>query len=231
MKTSTVTRIAIAGLIGAAAVVGLFGLPVNDYVVRFLDWVDSMGVWGPVFLAAAYVIACVLFVPGWILTLGAGFLFGLVRGTIAVSLGSVLGATLAFLIGRGLLRDWIEKRMGTYPRFQTVDRAIGREGFKIVLLLRLSPLFPFNLMNYALGLTKVSTRKYVLASWIGMLPVTIVYVYIGSALKSLSEVAAGTPRDSTTRTTLFVVGLLMTFVATIVITRVANRALNAVVEE
>jgi uncharacterized membrane protein YdjX (TVP38/TMEM64 family) len=230
MKTSTITRIAIAGLIGAAAVVGLFGLPVNDYVVRFLDWVDSMGVWGPVFLAAAYVVACVLFVPGWILTLGAGFLFGLVRGTIAVSLGSVLGATLAFLIGRGLLRDWIERKVAAYPRFRAVDRAVGREGFKIVLLLRLSPLFPFNLLNYALGLTTVSTRQYVLASWIGMLPATIVYVYIGSALKSLSEVAAGTPRGGTAQTTLFIVGLAMSVLATLVITRVATRALKAAVE-
>ena len=83
-----------------------------------------------------------LFVPGSMLTLGAGFLFGVVRGTIAVSVGSVLGATAAFLIGRTLLRGWIEKRIAAYPRFQAIDRAVGTEGFKIVLLVRLSPGLP-----------------------------------------------------------------------------------------
>jgi len=173
----------------------------------------------------------VLFVPGSILTLGAGFLFGVVYGTIAVSIGSVLGATASFLIGRTLLRGAMEKRIAAYPRFQAIDRAVGEQGFKIVLLTRLSPVFPFNLLNYAFGLTKVRLWQYVLASLIGMIPGTLMYVYLGSALKSLAEVAAGTPKGGTPQTVFFVVGLVMTIVATVVITRVARRALNEAVAE
>jgi len=230
MKTSIVIRIIVAGLISVAAVASLFVLPVNEYLAQLLDWVRSMGAWGPVFLAAAYAVACVFFVPGWILTLGAGFLFGVVRGTIAVSAGSVLGATAAFLIGRTLLREPIEKKIAAYPRFQAIDRAVGQQGFKIVLLVRLSPIFPFNLLNYAFGLTKVSLRRYVLASWLGMLPATVVYVYIGSALKNLADVAAGKTEGGIAQEAFFVAGLVMALVATIVITRVARRALNEAVD-
>lgn len=230
MKTSTVLRIVLGGLMAAAIIAGLALLPVNEYLGRTLEWVRSMGVWGPVFLAAVYTIACVFFVPGSVLTLGAGFLFGVVRGTIAVSVGSVLGATAAFLVGRTLLRGWIEKKITAYPRFQAIDRAIGQEGFKIVLLVRLSPIFPFNLLNYAFGLTRVSLGRYVLASWLGMLPGTLMYVYVGSALKSLAEVAAGTAEGGTVQSAFFVVGLVMTLVATVVITRVAKRALDEAVD-
>ena len=231
MKTATILRIVLALLILAAIVVGLSLLPVRDYLVVLLGQIESVGPWGPVLLAGAYAIACVLFVPGSILTLGAGFLFGVVQGTVAVSVGSVLGATGAFLVGRTLLRGWIERRITAYPRFQAIDRAVGEKGFKIVLLVRLSPIFPFNLLNYAFGLTKVRLWQYVLASWIGMLPGTLMYVYLGSALKSLAEVAAGAPEGGAPQTVFFVVGLVMTVIATVVITRVARRALNEAVAE
>lgn len=231
MNTKTVFRIGIATLLVAGIVAGLTLLPVKDYLAQFLEQIESVGPWGPVLLAGAYAVACVLFVPGSILTLGAGFLFGVVYGTIAVSVGSVLGATAAFLVGRTLLRGSIEKRITAYPRFQAIDRAVGEQGFKIVLLTRLSPIFPFNLLNYAFGLTNVRLWQYVLASWIGMLPGTVMYVYVGSALKSLADVAAGSPKGGTPQTVFFVVGLVMTVVATVVITRVARRALNEAVAE
>jgi len=229
MNAKTVLRIVIAVLLVAAVVVALAILPVKDYSAGLLERIESVGPWGPVLLAGAYAVACVLFVPGSILTLGAGFLFGVVYGTIAVSVGSVLGATAAFLVGRTLLRTTIEKRIAAYPRFQATDRAVREQGFKIVLLTRLSPVFPFNLLNYAFGLTNVRLWQYVLASWIGMLPGTVMYVYLGSALKSLADVAAGAPEGGTPQTVFFVVGLVMTVVATVVITRVARRALNEAV--
>ena len=229
MKTTTILRITITLLLIAAIVTGVAILPFKDYLARLLQATQSAGPWGPVLLAGTFVVACVLFIPGSIITLGAGFLFGVLRGTIAVSVGSVLGATAAFLIGRTLLRGWIEKRTAAYPRFQAIDRAVGKEGFKIVLLVRLSPVFPFNLLNYALGLTDVRLWQYVLASWIGMLPGTLMYVYLGSALKSLADVAAGAPKGGTPQTVFFVAGLVMTVVATVVITRVASRALSEAV--
>lgn len=231
MNTKTVFRIGIATLLVAAIVAALWLLPVKDYLAGLLQSIETVGPWGPVLLAGAYIVACVLFVPGSILTLGAGFLFGVVYGTVAVSVGSVLGATAAFLVGRTLLRSSIEKRIAAYPRFQAIDRAVGQQGFKIVLLTRLSPLFPFNLLNYAFGLTNVRLWQYVLASWIGMLPGTVMFVYLGSALKSLAEVAAGAPEGGAPQTVFFIVGLVMTIVATVVITRVARRALNEAVAE
>jgi uncharacterized membrane protein YdjX (TVP38/TMEM64 family) len=229
MKKATILRIVVALVLVAAIVTGLAVLPAKDYLAGLLQAVESVGSWGPVLLAGAYVVACVLFVPGSVLTLGAGFLFGVIRGTIAVSIGSVLGATAAFVIGRTLLRGWIEKRVAAYPRFQAIDQAVGKEGFKIVLLVRLSPVFPFNLLNYAFGLTDVRLWQYVLASWIGMLPGTLMYVYLGSALKSLADVAAGAPKGGTLQTVFFVAGLVMTVVATVVVTRVARRALGEAV--
>ncbi len=206
-------------------------LPVQDYLSAVLAYVESIGSWGPVLLAATYVVACVLLLPGSILTLGAGVLFGVVRGTITVSIGSVVGATVAFLVGRTFLRGWIERRIASDGRFAAIDRAVGEHGAKIVLLLRLSPVIPFNLLNYALGLTRVRFRHYVLASWIGMLPGTLMYVYLGSALKSLADVANGSPKGGTLQSIFFLVGLVMTVVATVVVTRIARRALAEAISD
>ena len=169
-------------------------------------------------------------VPGSILTLGAGFLFKTFWGTVTVSIASTLGATAAFLIGRTLARGWIEQRLASSEKFQAVDRAVGSQGFKVVLLMRLSPIFPFNLLNYAFGLTEVSLRNYVLASWIGMLPATIMYVYIGSAARSLTDLAAGRFEGSIAQQVLFGFGLVLAIVVTVLVTRTARRVLDEAVQ-
>src|SRR5262249_14167349 len=145
---------------------------------------------GPVVFAAVYALSC-LVLPGSLITLAAGSLFGVLVGTVVVSLASVTGACLAFWLGRTLARDLAEKRLAGNPRFHALDQAVAVGGFKIVLLTRLSPLFPFTLLNYAFGLTMVRFRDYVLASWIGMLPGTVMYVYLGSTVKELADVAVG----------------------------------------
>ena len=226
MKRAGVIRTtAFAVFLGiTAAMLTLF--PAKTHLTRFLAWVSGMGPWGPVLLAAAYIPSTVLFVPGSILTLGAGFAFGVAAGTIAVSVGSTLGAAVAFLAGRTLARDFIESRVPNRPKFQAIDRAVGREGFKIVLLSRLSPLFPFNLLNYAFGLTGVSFREYLLASWIGMLPGTLLYVYLGSAVASLAALATGGAEGGIGQRILFLVGLAATVAVTTFMSKLARRALN-----
>ncbi len=226
MRASTAIRIAGLGLLAAAATAGLIFLPLGEYLGQFLDWVREQGAWGPVLIAGVYIVACVLFVPGSLLTLGAGFLFGVVWGTVTVSIGSVLGATAAFLVGRYLARGWIEEKVNAHPKFRAIDQAVGRQGFKIVLLTRLSPVFPFNLLNYGFGLTKVSLRDYVLASWIGMLPATVMYVYLGSAAGNLAELASGKVEGGIGQQVLFGVGLAVTVVVTIFVTRIAKKALD-----
>ena len=201
-------------------------LPVKDYLVAGLEWTRGLGMWAPVFVAAFYVLACVLLLPGSVITLGAGVLFGVVAGTITVSIGSTLGACAAFLVGRTVARRWVERNVSASPRFAAIDEATGRQGFRIVLLTRLSPIFPFNLLNYGYGLTRVPFWKYALASWIGMLPGTVMYVYFGSGLRSLAEAAAGKVEKTTAQAVFFWAGLAVTIVVVVVVTRVARAALK-----
>jgi uncharacterized membrane protein YdjX (TVP38/TMEM64 family) len=228
---SSWTRLVLVVVAVSAVVAAGILLPVKSYLERLLEFVREIGVWGPVVVGAAYVPACVLFLPGSVLTLGTGFLFGLAVGTVTVSIGSTLGACAAFLVGRTFARDWIARRVAARPKFKAIDDAVAREGFKIVLLTRLSPIFPFNLLNYAFGLTNVSLGRYALASWIGMLPGTIMYVYFGTTLRSLAQVVAGEYEGGAAQTVFFAAGLIVTVVVTVFITRVARRALKRAVAE
>jgi uncharacterized membrane protein YdjX (TVP38/TMEM64 family) len=200
----------------------------RDTLASFLEWVQGIGPWGAVLFAAAYVPAAVLLVPGSLLTLGAGFVFGVAKGTVIVSLGSTAGAAAAFLVGRSIARGWVARQLAGRSKMAAIARAVETEGFKIVLLTRLSPVLPFNLLNYAFGVTAVPFRKYILASWIGMLPGTIMYVYLGSAAKSLAALLSGDQPRSTGQQVLFVLGLAATVAATIIVTRTARRALNEI---
>lgn len=191
-----------------------------------LEWVAGLGAWGPVIFILLYILACVFFIPGSILTLGAGFIFGVVKGSVVVSVAATLGATCAFLVGRYIARGWVEKKIGGNPRFASIDEAVGREGWKIVGLTRLSPVFPFVLLNYAYGLTRVSLRDYFLASWIGMLPGTVMYVYIGSLAGDLAMLGAGGRARTPAEWTLYLVGLLATVAITVYVTRIARAALR-----
>jgi uncharacterized membrane protein YdjX (TVP38/TMEM64 family) len=223
-------KLAVLVLIVAALVAAVIFLPVKDWLVRALEWTQGLGVWAPVFVAAFYVVACVLFLPGSVLTLGAGFLFKVVRGTVTVSIGSTLGACAAFIVGRTVARRWIAQKVTANEKFAAIDNAVGRQGFKIVLLTRLSPVFPFNLLNYAFGLTKVSFWKYALASWIGMIPGTVMYVYFGAGLRSLADVAAGKVETGTAGQIFFWFGMVVTIVVTVFVTRVARKAIKQEVQ-
>jgi uncharacterized membrane protein YdjX (TVP38/TMEM64 family) len=186
-----------------------------------LDWIGKLGSWGPVIFIGIYVVATVLFIPGSVLTLGAGAIFGVVVGSICVSISATLGATAAFLVGRYLARDAIARKIERNEKFAAIDRAVADEGWKIVFLTRLSPVFPFTLLNYAFGLTRVKLSHYVLASWIGMMPGTVMYVYLGS----LVNVGAGHRQRTVGEWALYGVGLLATIVVTVFVTRLARKAL------
>src|SRR5262249_37836146 len=150
---------------------------------------------------------------------------------LAASLGSPPAAALVFLLGRTFLRSWVERRFGQSPRFRALDRAVAEDGARIVLLTRLSPLFPYVVLNYAFSLTRISFRTFVLVSWVGMLPGTLLYVYLGASLKELSDVLAGNVRQEAWQHVGFVVGLLITVAATAVIARTTRRALTRALDE
>ncbi len=202
---------------------------VQHLLKDILDWIDTLNQAAPLVFVLIYVIACVLFIPGSVLTLGAGLVFGVIWGTVLVSLASTIGASCAFLIGRYFARDYIANKLLGNKKFASIDDAVGKEGWKIVFLTRLSPVFPFNLLNYAFGLTKVNFKDYLLASWVGMMPGTVMYVYIGSLAGSLATLTAvGTQEHarSGTEWAMFVVGLIATITVTVYVTRVAKKALD-----
>lgn len=218
-------------LTAAAAIVipvvaaGLFDL--RQVLHRVLIGVSGFGALGPVIFAGLYIPAAVLLLPGSILTLGAGALFGVITGFIVVSIGSTLGATSAFLIGRYLARDLVAGRIAGNAKFKAIDEAVGREGWKIVLLTRLSPIFPFNLLNYAFGLTNVRLKHYFFASWLGMIPGTVVYVYIGSLAGDLAGLGGEGRARTMGEWILYGIGLMATLAVTVFIARLARKALSA----
>jgi uncharacterized membrane protein YdjX (TVP38/TMEM64 family) len=215
-------------VVGAVAVVGLIALgrQVGAYLPQFALWVNGLGVWGPVVFILGYVVASVAFVPGSLLTLAAGAIWGIFPGVPYVFLAAVLGASAAFLVARYVARAAIERRLAGNRRFAAIDQAVGVQGRKLVFLLRLSPVFPFNLLNYALGLTSVRFIDYVVAS-IGMLPGTFLYVYYGKLVGDLAALAGGAAVEKGTGYYIMLaVGLVATIVVTTLVTRTAQRALR-----
>lgn len=196
----------------------------GELFAAMLDKIRGLGALAPVLFIMLYIVGAVLFVPGSILTIGAGVLFGVVRGSMLVSIGATIGAIAAFLIGRYFARDWVRGQLEGNPKFAAIDKAVGREGWKIVLLTRLSPVFPFNLLNYGFGLTAVTLRDYALATWIGITPGTVLYVYIGSIGGNLAT--AGQSHRTPAQWALNIVGLAATVGVAVYASRLASRALN-----
>lgn len=217
-------RLIIAG-IAIAALISLVSLhkdPVIEAIQAFQGWTEQAGVFGAIVYAVVYAIAAVSFLPGWIFTVGAGVVYGVLIGSIVVSVGSTLGATVAFFLARTFFRDAIARRVEGNKSFRAIDEAIGVSGWKIVFLIRLSPIFPFNLLNYALGLTKIPVTQYVLASWIGMLPGTVMYVYLGA----IGHALTGQESRTIGQQILFVVGLFATILVAVLVGRIAKKALK-----
>ena len=210
-----------------AAAIAARTLPVAVWLQAFQGWVARRGALGGVLYGAVYTVAALLFVPGSVLTIGAGLLFGLLWGTVIVSVASTATAAGAFLIARHLARGRVEAMARRHPRFGAIDAAVREQGWRIVALLRLSPLVPFNLSNYLYGLTPVAFGPYVLASWIAMLPGTLLYVYLGAAGKAAAEAGAGRGR-SPLEWTLLAAGLVATVAVTVMVTRAARRRLAGI---
>lgn len=225
MRRSLIVLV-LAALVALAVFAGGRANPA-EALAALVAYARNAGVFGIAWFAAVYVASAVALLPGAALTLAAGFVYGPVVGTLIVSPVSVLAATCAFLLGRTVARGWIGRRVAGEPRFAAVDEAVGRQGFRIVALLRLSPLFPFNLLNYALGLTKVRLRDYVLASWLGMLPGTVIYVYLGSLVTNVGDLLAGPAAASQPAAArwLYWGGFAATLAVAVLVTRTARHAL------
>ena len=199
-------------------------LPVKEWIREFIGWVQQLGPAGVIVFILAYALATVLFLPGWIFTVSAGLVYGIVGGTLVALTGAIIGATLAFLVARYLLRKNIEEITKKNPRFAAIDQAIGRDGWKIVGLLRLSPLIPFNLSNYFYGITSIRFVEYVAVSAIGMIPGTLLYAYLGAI--GQATVSGGAAQHSKWQYVLLGIGLIATIAVTILVSRIARKALK-----
>jgi len=224
---SAVGRLAALAVIVIGLLVVMRFLPVTYWLHDFNNWIGKVGIEGILIFIAVYAAATVLLAPGVILTIGAGFAFGLWKGFLAVSAGATLGAALAFLVARSIARDRIEAMAKGNDRFRRIDSAISEQGAKIIFLLRLSPVIPFNLSNYFYGLTGVKFWPYVFASWVGMMPATFLYVFIGTAGKAAVSAAGGEAMKYGWQYWTFVsVGFPATILVTIWVTKIARDALK-----
>ncbi len=204
---------------------------IQMYLVNLIEWINGLGAIAPLIFILAYVVITVSFLPASVFTLGAGFVFGVVKGSFLVFIGAMLGATAAFLIGRFVARDWIAKKVAGKPFFSALDSAIAQEGFKLIFLIRLSPAFPFNVLNYALGLTKVSLSDYVLGTT-GIIPGTIMYVYLGSLISDIATLGVGeTPSNPIISWTIKILIFVTIVAISLYIAKIARQALKAAVPE
>lgn len=225
ISASILRSVSLLALVGCAIVLARL-LPVERGVQALRTWLEGAGAWGPAVFCASYLAAALLFVPGAALTPLAGLLFGILEGTVLVSIASTMAAAIGFVIARYLARDAVARLGKRNPRFGVIERAIEGGGWKWVALLRLSPVFPFSAGNYLFGLTSVRFGPYVVASWLFMLPGTFLYSYLGHVSGQGLAAAAGAHTRTAGEWAMLGVGLLATAIVVVYVTRIARRALD-----
>jgi uncharacterized membrane protein YdjX (TVP38/TMEM64 family) len=196
-----------------------------DRVAAAILWLASMGPWAPALFVLAYVAASIVLAPAFLLAFAAGAVFGVWRGTLVIFVGALAGASAVYVMGARLARSRLFRWIDRDPRVSSVRAAVGGQSLWIMFLLRLSPVVPFVLLNYALALSGVRYRDFALST-VGMVPTIVMYVYYGKVVGDVAKVAAGVaPPRGIEYYTIVSVGLVATVVATRAITRAAKRAM------
>jgi uncharacterized membrane protein YdjX (TVP38/TMEM64 family) len=218
----TAVRLFMAIFLLGAGVLALRVLKKSGVIEQALAWLSSLGAWAPLMFIALYILAVIFFIPASVLTLGGGFLFGMKMGSLYVFTSALLSSTICFLISRHFARDWIERKFRGNPKFIALDEATAREGWKIVVMVRLGLGFPLTPTSYGFGLTRVPLWQYVLCSFV-MIPSTMMYVYFGTLLGDVAGLGKGG-----SVVPLWVKGLIIltAILVTIYVTRFTQRALR-----
>jgi uncharacterized membrane protein YdjX (TVP38/TMEM64 family) len=230
-KKRWVIRACSFAIIAAAIWAIIYFFDTKAMLRKFLLYLQDVGPWAPVLFILAYIVGCLTFFPGVVLTLGAGVLFGLVKGTLLVATGATLGGSCAFLISRHFARDWVLRKFADNEQFNAIEQATRREGWKIVGLIRLSPVFPFVAMNYIFGLTQVPFWHFAAATFFGLFPLTTLFVYLGVIAGDLARLGSGPVASGTTKWVITILGIISTVIVTYFVTRIARRALSARIPE
>ncbi len=205
------------------ALINFFNL--HEHVRVVLEWIDSVGVWGPLIFILVDMLVVIFLLPGVLITLGAGFLFGLVEGSIYIVIATTLGAAISFTIARYAFKEKITQYFHTHKRAQFLNQYLAADGWKIVFLTRLIPFFPFKLSNYLFGLTKFKMRSFTFGTFLGIWPITIFNVYVGTLASSLSKLGEVSVSNQA-QLYFYIFGLVCGIFAIVYITRRAKLALN-----
>lgn len=219
-------RLWVAGVIVLGLIAGLSVLPLEQWLRSAQLAIDAQPIFGRILFVAGFALAAVLMVPGSVLMMSGGFLFGIRDGVLLALLGITVGAVLACLLSRGFLRGVVLQRVAGNPRINAIDRAVQSRAFLVVSLTRLSLLIPYNVLNYIYGLTAVRLTTYALATWVGMIPAVALYVYLGSLAGNVDELVAGDAQANPLMPYLLGAGLIFLVLASYVVHRTATRALQ-----
>jgi len=185
------------------------------WLTETLEWIRGAGFIGYVWFIVLYVILCALFLPGSILTLGAGAVYGWPLGTLLVAIGSALAASINFFLSRYLARGWIERRLESRPRFRSLAHKVAEKGWPLIMLSRLSPVFPHSIISYAAGLTRINYFTFFGASFLGFLPLSAAYSYAGDVIGQVTLLRSHSMMDDPASAAIWIAGLVMTFAVTI----------------
>lgn len=202
----------------------------TEWMTRSMEWVEQSGWVGWFWFVVIYTLTCVFFLPGSVLTVGAGAVYGFWGGTLLVSISNLIGAMVNFLTSRYLMQGWLHRKLDNNPKFQALDHAIATDGWTIILLSRISPILPHSVVSYACGLTRISLTRYSIASWIGFIPISAAYSYAGAFLGKFARKSAGVYHGSESWV-FYGIGLVVTIIVTVWSTRVATKALRTRVGE
>ena len=197
----------------------------REIVRTVLARIQDLGPWAPFWFIVAYIVACLTFFPGVILTLGSGILFGVWWGTFYVSVGATIGACLAFLTSRYFVRNWLTRKLGNHPKFRMIDEAVAREGWKVAGLMRLSPAFPFTPMNFVFGLTRIPLWQFFIVTYFSIWPMTALFAYLGSLIGDIAQLGTRPVATGSMKWVVTGIGITSTIIVTLVVTRIARRYL------
>ena len=220
VNSRTILRLILLMLVLVGLFFALLWVKNSGLLARALEWISSLGPWGPFVFILIYIVVAVLLVPASILTFGAGVVFGMLYGSIYVLVAATAASTVAFIIGRHFARDRVERKLGDNPKFRLLDAAVAREGWKVVALVRLAPVFPFGLMSYGFGITRIPFWHYFWATF-AMIPGTLMYIYFGTLAGDLAGLKNGIQSPTWMKGLIFVLAVVVTSYTA----RFASRAL------
>ena len=218
-------------IIGSTFFVGLllggliYFFDLQSHVREILKWIDARGIWAPIIFILLDIVIVIFLLPGVLITLGAGFIFGVVMGSIYIVVATTIGAVIAFILARYLLSERTANYLRTKPRLKFIDQLLATEGWKLVLVTRLIPFFPFKLSNYLFGLTKFKLKDFFIGTFFGIWPITIFNVYVGSITADLSTLGTGSTKTNL-EWVIYVFGFIMTIFVVIYVTNRARHALK-----